>query len=121
MSCVLVTWLTLALSAATYSCDEIPGSAIGLGAPGPTPHVWVERRWLSGLRRGLPGITRFRASQVFVLGHELAHARGIGDEAGANRWVVRNWMAIVVRLGGTPDKAIRLWRALGPEWKGLAA
>lgn len=118
--CVILAWLSLALHARTAVCDDLPGPAVGYGASGEPARVWVLRRYVTGLRRGLPRPTPFRATQLFVIAHELGHAEGLeATERGANAWARRNWTAIARRLGATATRADLLWRLLPREWKAL--
>ena len=116
--CVIVAWLSLALNVQATACTDLPGPAVGYGASAP-PRVWILRRYLDGLRRGLPGVSAFRATQVFVVAHEVGHAVGCATEHAANSWAHRHWAYVVRRLGGSAARAARLWTLLPGYWKAL--
>lgn len=113
MGCVAVVWLTVALQIPTQSC-VLPGRYVGFtyfnDANRPFLIQLARDRVMTKLHRGLPGDPKALAPAVWVVAHELGHARGrTSIESQADRWAARNWSLVVRTLGGTWLQAVRMW------------
>lgn len=113
MGCVAVVWLTIALQIPTQSC-VLPGRYVGFTYFNETNRPFLVQlardRVMTKLHRGLPGDPKALAPAVWVVAHELGHARGnTPNETQADRWAARNWSLVVRTLGGTWLQAVRMW------------